>query len=93
MALYDAINGGRERAKGFCLSGNRSTAFQTLLDVMGRDPHREQSLPTADKWKKMRISCVPVGYVIQFTVIIHVFVWVNCYAMNVLLPIKHTSTN
>lgn len=41
----------------------------------------------------LRISCVPVGYAIQFTVIIHAFVWDNCYAVSVLQPIKHISTN
>lgn len=35
-----AINGERETDGGVLfLLGNRSTAFQTQLDMMGRDPH------------------------------------------------------
>lgn len=43
--------------------------------------------------EKLRISCVPVGNAIKVTVILYVRVWVNCYAVYALEPIKHRTTN
>lgn len=41
----------------------------------------------------LRISFVPVGNTIQFTLIIYVFVWDNCYVVTVFQPIMHTNSN